>query len=228
VNPAPRLDLCAIESSLRDVQADFAHINRTLSAPRDDMTDQVRANMMAGYRFVDETLARGANLFEPGNSRGLLELNIRVLCGVDEAQRAEFGPHIASTEQRFYDQEGGGIGALIEWLQRHDGDNVWKRAAGAYIHVLSRPQLYLEGNHRAGALIMSYMLAREGRPPFVLSVDNARAYFEPSSLVKETRRGSLGMLIRLPKLKKRFAKLLKDNADGRYLIADGRPRSAIA
>jgi hypothetical protein len=84
--------------------------------------------------------------------------------------------------------------------------------------MLSRPQLYIEGNHRTGALVMSYMLAREGKPPFVLSSSNAKAYFDPSSLVTTTRKGSIAMLIRLPKLKKRFAKLLKEEADPDYLL----------
>jgi len=216
-----RLNLPAIESSLRAVQADFARINQTLSMPRDVMTDEVRANMMAGYRLIDDAIAQGLDLFQLGNSKCLLELNTLVLCGADENKRRDFAQHIASTRQRFYDHAGGGIGALMEWLDRHKGDDVWTRAAGTYIHILSRPQLYIEGNHRAGALIMSYLLAREGRPPFVLSVPNAKAYFDPSTLVKETKKDSLGMLIRLPRLKERFAKLLKENAEERYLISPG-------
>jgi hypothetical protein len=34
---------------------------------------------------------------------------------------------------------------------------------------------------------MSYILAREGRPPFVLTAENARAYLDPSTLITETR-----------------------------------------
>ena len=213
-----RLNLPLIASSLQQVQADFDRINRTLSAPRDPMTDEVRENMLAGYRCVDDALAQGLDLFALGNSRRLLELNILVLCGTQGAQREECEKHVPLVEQRFYEQEGGGIGDLMEWLGRHKGDSVWARAAGAYIHVLSQPQLFIEGNHRAGALIMSFILAREGKPPFVLSVANAKAYFDPSSLAKGTKRKSVGMLIRLPKLKKRFAKLLKEGADKRYLL----------
>jgi hypothetical protein len=214
-----RLNLPAIESSLRAVQVDFDRINRNLSVPRDVMTDEVRANMMAGYQFVDHALARGVDLFKLGNSKQLLEINILVLCGTDEDKRRQYARHIALTEQRFYDQPGGGIGAFIEWLQRHRQDDIWRRAAGAYIYTLSQPQLYIEGNHRTGALIMSYMLAREGQPPFVLCADNAKAYFEPSTLLKERKKHSLGMLLRLPGLKTSFAKLLKNHADMRYLIS---------
>lgn len=214
-----RLNIPAIESALKAVQENFVRINHGLSAPRDVLTDQVCANMVAGYRFIDEALAQKLDLFEFGHSRRLLELNTLVLCGTDEDRRRRHARHIAFSEHRFYEQPGGGIGALMEWLQRHGTDDIWTRSAGAYIQILSRPQLYLEGNHRAGALIMSYMLAREGQPPFVLSVANAKAYFDPSNLVKGTNQRSLSGLLRLPKLRKRFAELLKEHADERYLIS---------
>ena len=223
-----RLNLPAIESSLKAVQADFDRINRSLSQPRDPMTDEVRENMMSGYRYVDEALAQGTDFFRLGNSRGLLELNILVLSGKSKAKRKQFRQHIASTEQRFYGEEGGGIGDLMEWLARNQDDNIWKRAAGVYIHILSQPQLYIEGNHRTGALIMAYMLAREGKPPFVLSLENAKAYFEPSSLAQVTKKQSLSMLIRLPKLRKRLAKLLKRSAEMRYLIQQAKMGNATA
>jgi hypothetical protein len=213
-----RLNLTAIESSLRAVQADFDRINRDLSQPRDPMTDEVRENMVSGYRYIDDALAQGTDFFSLGNSRGLLELNIMVLSGESKVRRKQFQQHITATEQRFYGEEGSGIGALMEWLARNRNDNIWKRAAGVYIHILSRPQLYIEGNHRTGALIMAYMLAREGKPPFVLSIENAKAYFEPSSLAQVTSKHSLSMLVRLPKLRKGLAKLLKRSADKRYLI----------
>jgi len=211
-----RLNLFAIDMSLQAVQEDFARINKGLSVPRDPMTDEVRLNMMAGYRCVDKALARGRNLFELGNSKRIFELNMLVLCGADQAIREDCAQHMKSAEKRFYGHVGG-IGDLMEWLRQHKGDDVWKRAAGAYIHVLSQPQLYIEGNHRTGALIMSYILARAGRPPFVLSLENAKAYFEPSTLVKETKKHSLSMLTRLPKLKKKFARLLIESADKRFL-----------
>jgi len=213
-----RLNLSAIDASLRAVQQVFERINGTLSTPRDALTDEVRANMMAGYRFVDEALGHGLDPFRFGNSRWLLELNALVLCGSDEARRREFAPHIAVTARDFYGQEGAGIAALAEWLKGHRGDDVWNRAAGAYIQILSHPQLFVEGNHRAGVLIVSLLLAREGHPPFVLSVANARSYFEPSTLAKETRMHGLDALIELPRLRRRFAQLLRCSGDPAHLL----------
>jgi hypothetical protein len=111
----------------------------------------------------------------------------------------------------------------MDTLAAHRGEPVWRRAAWAYIQVLSRPQLYIEGNHRTGALIMSAKLVWEGKPPFVLTVGNAKAYFDPSSLAKNSRKRSLQLLLRQPKLIKRFADLLKDEADRGFLQHEAEP-----
>jgi len=174
---------------------------------------------MAGYRFVDRLLAQSIDLFAMGNSNLFLEINALVLLGSNEAARAGAAFQLAATEQRFYDQEGGGIRDVVEWYDLHRANSVWRRAAGVYISILSEPQLFIEGNHRTGALVMSYILAREGRPPFVLTADNARAYLDPSSLITETREHSLVALFRIPKIKRYFANFLKEQADQKYLIA---------
>jgi hypothetical protein len=49
---------------------------------------------------------------------------------------------------------------------------------------------------------MSYILAREGRPPFVLTAANAKAYLDPSTLITETRKHSLVAIFRLQKIKR--------------------------
>ena len=126
--------------------------------------------------------------------------------------------HLQETERRFYDDPSpGGVRALMETLAAHKEKPVWRRAARAYIQILSRPQLFIEGNHRTGTLIMSAMLVWEGKPPFVLTVRNAKAYFDPSSLAKESRKRSLQLLLRQPGLSKRLAALLKDEADRGFL-----------
>jgi len=84
--------------------------------------------------------------------------------------------------------------------------------------MLSRPQLFIEGNHRADALLMSHLLAREGQPPFVLTVANAKGYFDPSSVMKRTKKRSIGMLIRMPNIKRCFAGFLRENTHERHLI----------
>jgi prophage maintenance system killer protein len=174
--------------------------------------------MMVGYRFVDSLLTQHLDLLAMGNLKLLLEMNALVLFGSDEGAQAEAAFHLAATEKRFYDQEGGGIRDVVEWYDLHRTNSTWRRAAGIYIAILSEPQLFIEGNHRTGALVMSYILAREGRPPFVLTAENAQAYLDPSTLITETRKHSLTALFRIPKLKRYFAKFLKEQADRKYLI----------
>ncbi|WP_236849020.1 hypothetical protein [Candidatus Thiodictyon syntrophicum] len=213
-----RLDLAAIERSLRAVQRDFARINATLEIPRDPLSDRVIANLLAGYAYLDSLLALGRNPLALGNSADLLQLNHLVLCGTDEADIKDAAKHLAETVARFYDRSGpGGVGELMDTLAAYRDEPVWRRAARAYIQVMSRPQLFIEGNHRTGALIMSALLAGEGKPPFVLTVNNAKAYFDPSTLAKDSRKRSLQLFLRRPKLCKRFAELLKSEADRGFL-----------
>jgi hypothetical protein len=211
--------LAAIEAALRDLQAHFPEINKLLKSRRDAIEGSLIANMMAGYELVDSLLAQDLDLFAMGHLKLLLEINATVLWGRDEQERAPAARHLAATEKRFYEQEGGGIRDIVEWYTLHQTESPWRRAAGVYVHMLSEPELFIEGNHRTGALVVSYILAREGRPPFVLTAASAKAYLDPSTLVTETRKHSLVAAYRLRKLKRYFAKFLKEHADWRYLTA---------
>lgn len=208
-----RLNLAEIEASLRAVQANFDQINRTLSTPRDTLSDQVLGQLLLGYEAVDRMLAESREPFQIGDSACLLRLNHLVLCGEGAEQRPDCRAQVGATAERFYDQGDGGIEALSLRVRDLSSESVWRRAAGVYIQILSQPQLFIEGNHRTGALIMSWLLANEGRPPFVLSVGNAKAYFDPSALVKNARKRTLKMLLERPKLVRRFADLLKAEVD---------------
>src|SRR5262245_8111806 len=100
-----RLNLKAVEQSLRDVQREFPKINEMLESRRDSMTDAVLDNMLAGYTFVDKTVADGTDLFTLRHITDLLELNHIVLCGLDQQVRQEYQTHIEATAQRFHTQE---------------------------------------------------------------------------------------------------------------------------
>ena len=218
-----RLNLKAIEQSLRDVQREFPKINALLQSRRDSMTDDVLDNMLTGYAFVDQAVADGVDLFTLRHATALLELNHIVLCGLDKQVRQEYQAHIEATTQRFYEQEEFNIDDILRWYYRHENESPWKRAAGVYVRILSQPQLYIEGNHRAGALIMSYILMREGKAPFVLTVANAKAYFDPSTLVKATKKTATTLLTKLPRLKKLFAEFLRVQAHERYIYKVHQP-----
>jgi hypothetical protein len=200
------------------VQRDFARINAGLSLPRDPMGDDVVANMVAGYGLVDDLVARRIDPFTLGNLKYLLELNTTVLCGTDPLKREEYARHRESTERRFYEEQHGGIRDLVEWYEERADTSPWGLAAGLYIRLLSRPQLFVEGNNRTGALVMSYILVREGEPPFILTTENAATYFDVSTVIRDTEKQGLTMLFRSPGLRRRLAHLLRAHADRRYLL----------
>lgn len=181
------------------------------------MTDDVLENMLAGYRFVDTALAEDADWLSSQHLASLLELNHIVLCGLAPQVRKEHHQHIAATTERFYEQLEYNIDDILQWYDKHHHESPWKRAAGVYVRILSQPQLYIEGNHRTGALIMSYILARDGKAPFVLTVENAKGYFDPSTLVKATKKTATTLLMKLPRLKKRLAHFLREQTNPQYL-----------
>jgi hypothetical protein len=215
--PGGRFDLAAIEAALRTLQREFPSINPQLRDRRDPINDTVIENLMTGYAYVDELVAEQLDIFAMGNLKHLLELNYRVLCGVGEAQRQNSAEHLRLVEEHFYDAPGAGIRDIVEWHSMHRGNSVWRRAAGVYIRVLSEPQLFIEGNHRSGALIVSYLLGRDGKPPFVLTPANAREFFDPSSLIKKIDKRHFLANFRIPHLKERFARFLKQQSDDTYL-----------
>jgi hypothetical protein len=214
-----RLNLAAIEATLRRVQREFDGIQRELGTPRDPMSEPVVDNIVGGYALVDTLLAEGTDVLAMGNLKHLLELNTMVLCGASAERRAAYAAHVAATERRFYDDRDAGIADLMEWYALHADEPVWMRAAGVYVRVLATPQLFIEGNHRTGALIMSYVLARHGQPPFVLSIDNAVAYFKVSASIREIVKGTPATFFRNLAPRRRLAELLAGHADRRHLLS---------
>jgi prophage maintenance system killer protein len=214
----PRVDLAAVDASLRYLQREFGLEAEDAAAARDPMDDRVIDNMVAGYAYVDTLVAAGVNVLAMGHHKDLLEMNTIVLCGTSAARRAEYAGHIEATEQRFYEEREGGIRDLVEWYQIHDNESTWDRAAGAYVRMLSKPQLFIEGNHRTGALLMSYILVRDGQPPFVLSTDSAAAYFHPSTVIKDVDKNSPSTVFRLSRVTEQLARLLRERCDSRHLI----------
>jgi len=83
--------------------------------------------------------------------------------------------------------------------------------------IRSEPQLFIEGNHRTGALVVSYLLMQDRQPPFGLSPKNAQEFFDPSSLIQTIDKRKFLANFRLPHLKKQFARFLKREADDAHL-----------
>ena len=202
------LNLAAIASALRQLQRVFPEINRSLLDHRDRLDDEVILNMLDGYAFVDQLISERVDIFETGHSSYWLRLNAIVLCGEDSGKLARHHRMLEATEDRFYEEPGAGIGDIMNWYSLHRGKDVWRRAAGVYNRILSEPQLFIEGNHRTGALIMSYLLTREGQPPFVLTRKNAKGFFDPSSVAKKTKKKNFVGEIKFNRLTRDFAKFI--------------------
>lgn len=207
-----RLDLLAIERSLREVQSRFAELSRHFTEQRDPLSDEVLQNVLDGYALIDDYVARDVDLFDLQQVNLMLEINATVLCGRDPACRVEFAEHLAATEKHFFNNAEGGIKDLFNWYSAHRNESVWKRAAGVYVRTLSKPQLFIEGNNRSGSLIVSYLLMRAGQSPFVLTLDNAEGYFNPSSVIRNSAKHGVKALYELPKIKKKYAAFLEDKA----------------
>jgi len=213
-----RLDLSAVESCLRDAQKHFDAINQTLSVKRTPPSDEVINNLLAGYAQIDDYVANGINLFANGNSERILSLNQTVLYHSANISTAEANRQFNATTKHFYEAKNGGIGNLMEWLALNEGSSIWKRSAGLFTYVLSQPQLFLEGNHRTGSLLISYMLMRKGHAPFVLSINNAKHFFEPAELTKKRRKKTLDEYLLLPKQTRQFAKFLKQDQRSDFFL----------
>ncbi|WP_330216318.1 hypothetical protein [Pseudomonas sp. AM8] len=205
-----RLDLPAIERALRQVQSHFTQLSQHFTEPRDPLTDEVLNNVLEGYALVDEYVARGVDLFDLQQLNLMLEINATVLCGRDPACRLDYAQHLAATEAHFFNNVEGGIKDLYNWYCAYHSDSVWKRAAGVYVRILSKPQLFIEGNNRSGSLIVSYLLMRAGLPPFVLTLENAEGYFNPSSVIRNSAKHGVKALYELPKIKKKYAAFLEE------------------
>ena len=211
------LDLEAVEASLREVQENLSFINSRLGDPREPFDRLALENMMLGYALIDGMIERKVDLFSFGQLRAFLELNALVLCGQDDQVRLESMPHLVATDKHFFDNLDGGIRDVVEWHASHASESAWIRAAGVYIRMLSEPQLFIEGNHRTGALVMSYILARDGKPPFVLTVPHVRQFFEWSTLFRTKRKSGFFLRWQMRRLRHQFAAFLVTQADPRFL-----------
>lgn len=211
-----RLHLRHIEDELRDVQRHFPAINAVLNSRRDEFTDTVRQNMLSAYEFLDAINNDDLDLFSEKGLEAILQLNHLVLLGKGYDPR-EFGRHISATRLQFFDNFRQYVKPIRRWYRKHETDNPYKVASQVYVGILSQPQLYQEGNHRTGSLIASGILLQNGCPPFVLTRQNAVAYFNPSSEIKFTDKRTVRGKLRLPKYQRDFRDFLQQNVNEAYV-----------
>lgn len=215
--PSRRLfNTVAIERSLEGVRLVFDQINDRLDNRREPLTKLLIANILEAYEYLNGLLSKNFDLFSPAGLYSMLELNHIILCGADQRTRIEYHIHIQETRKRFQSI----MKDIYQWyLKKGRNQETFKKAANFYVRALSQPQLFLEGNHRTENIIINYLLLSEGFPPFILSVENALEYFNPSTGIKfSSKLNLLDNVTTQPGFAKDFKKMLERNVDERYLL----------
>ena len=216
-----RLDLEAIDASLKTVEMHWSQIDdeldlRGIGRKDTPFTALIRLRMMSAFQYLDTLLAQQIPPFSRESIEHMLVLNERVHYGTDQQLMAEYAKAMQATAEKFYQH----IGPIQQWYEQHTkrGNHPLKLAAEIYVSILGYPQLYIEGNHRTGSLIANWITVYHGFPPFILSVENAIAYFAPSAEIKRfvnksTWRGQA----QLPKYRKSFLIFWESHIDSHYL-----------
>ena len=182
-----RLNLVAVEQSLIQVEKNWKEIDDELDLKKigrkDTFNAVVRGRMMCAYGLLDDLLGKGVEPFSIESIEDICELNNMVHYGLDFRLRQEYVKAIRANEEKYYRH----IDPIIKWYENHmkKEPHPLKVAAEVYVAVLGHPQLFIEGNHRAGSLISSWINMYYGYPPFVLNPKNAIAYFKPSADIKK-------------------------------------------
>jgi hypothetical protein len=216
-----RIDLAKVDQSLIQVEKNWQKIDDELDSKKIGRKDTpfdavIRTRMMSAYELVDDLLSKGVEPFSIESLEDMCELNNLIHYGLDYKLRQEYIKAIRANEEKFYSN----INPIIKWYENHmrKEPHPLKVAAEVYVAILGYPQLFIEGNHRAGSLISSWINMYYGYPPFVLSPKNAIAYFEPSAEIKKfadksTWRGRS----RLPKYRKVFKEFWEKNINWIYV-----------
>src|SRR5262245_30511465 len=154
-----RLDLRAIDDALREVEEAWPRIDEELDrrgiGRKAPFTARLRANMLSAYAYLDDLVANRVEPFSATVVEPLLALNNRVHYGTERALWAEYASAIAAAAEKIDAQ----VGPIVDWYREHaaSGDHPCKLAAETYVAILGQPQLFIEGNHRTGALIASWI-----------------------------------------------------------------------
>lgn len=221
-----RLDIDRIEAALR------ALLDQTVEAEiwerlhEEPLTPDATRRMLEGYRAVDALLADRVDLFGYGESERILELNHMVLCGPSPERRSQYASHLAATRRSFYDDSRGGVAALMDRYGRSRKHAPEVLAAKIYAQAVSAPQLFLEGNSRTAALLASYLLARAGLPPLVVTTATLREYHKLVERCAAIERDGITGMIGFGFAASKLAHFIRESRDTAFLAPDSAPLPA--
>jgi hypothetical protein len=174
-------------------------------------------NMLTGWDYIDYLLKKQKHdLLSQHGGPHMLEINNRVHYGEDYRLREEYKKAIKATAEKFTRQ--------VPPIRKYYAKNIkregseYQVAAEVFISIVGQPQLFIEGNHRSGSLISSWINMVHGKPPFVLTVENALTFFEPAQVIKKfNKKSTWRSLTKLPKYKANFRGFWKTHCDKRFV-----------
>ncbi len=215
-----RLNLGLIDQSLKSVEAHWKKIDDELDkrkiGRKDAFTPVIRDRLLVAYGYLDKLLEQRAEPFSKDSIIEMLVLNDKVHYGNDLRLQREYSSAAKTSSEQFFQR----VDLISHWYKKHKkrGDHPQKLASEVYVSILARPQLFIEGNHRTGNLIANWISVFYGYAPFVLSADNAIAYFDPSAKIKHfANKISMVGKLQLPKYNESFRKFWEKYSDKKYL-----------
>ena len=213
-----RPNLKQIEESYKRVLRNWHKIDNSLELTKVGRRDQpfdkpLMENMLLAWDFIDYCIKKNDyGLLSIRGGPDMLEVNHRVHYGVNDSLRYEFRKAIDATTEKFSRQ----VVPIRSYYKRKmkHGASTYHIAAEIFIAIVGMPQLYIEGNHRSGSIIASWVNLVNEKPPFVLTVENALAFFEPAQKIKNFDKKSLWRsMTRLPKYKQDFKTFWRNHCD---------------
>lgn len=216
-------NLKEIENSYAQVLASWKNIDDQLErlnvGRKDTPFDQrLMDNLLSAWDYIDYFIRKKEySLLSDRGGPDMLEINHRIHYGLDYILREEYQKAIAATTEKFSSQ----IIPIRQYYKKNKKKNTSTDiiASEIYVSILGQPQLYIEGNHRSGAIVASWINLAHKRPPFVLTVENALAFFRPAQEIKKfNKRSRWRSLTKLPKYKSAFKEFWTGNCDMRFAI----------
>lgn len=197
-----------------DDQLDFSKVGRK-DTPFDKL---LMDNMLSAWDYIDYFIRKkDYSLLSNEGGPDMLEINHRVHYGLDFTLREEYNKALDATTEKFSKQ----IIPIRKYYQKHiekltSSDKI---ASEVYVSILGMPQLFIEGNHRSGSIIASWINLAHDKPPFVLTVENALPYFKPASEIKKfNKKSTWRSLTNLPKYKSDFKIFWVNHCDMRFAM----------
>jgi hypothetical protein len=213
-----RPDLKQIEVSYNRLLKNWQEIDHSLELTKVGRKDQpfdtlLMENMLIAWDYIDFFIRKkDYSLLSVNGGPDMLEVNHRVHYGDNDPLRYEYRKAIAATTEKFSRQ----VVPIRNYYRKKmkQSTSAYRMGAEVFVAIVGMPQLFIEGNHRSGSIIASWVNLVNEKPPFVLTVENALAFFKPAQEIKKFNKRSLWRsMTKLPKYKQDFKFFWKNHCD---------------